>query len=567
MADGWQNNDPDMIIGKRNKMKGDIKFDGILRVEGTIDGRIIAPRESRIVVSPGGCFIGDLSGLVAAYIDGKVIGDVNVEELYLGSSAAVHGDVTCKSLQIDGGASIVGQLQVSPKAPVNSEYDENRSIVDLEKDDEDGGFPLDDDEQDRANNPAEEDREEGDAEETNESPPKPSVAPPEQQQKRDYKVILFVMEPQIDFYPGGSCWESAKVTSAEIKEEEMKMMRLSDFITSHMDEIDEIVISLDSHNRINIAHCAYWTDKQGVSPEVGTLISMQDIQTGRWKPRKDESIDYVIAILQQLDANKQLYGRRSFDNNSNNNNNNNSSSSSNHSGGIVIKPDYCVIGSRGASIVPALHDAVGAWGAHTLRNVTYVTRGQQQHHLGNNGFHNSGSNNSGSNSNGDHHAADSANGYENAMDAFARASADDKALLAAAKGDIAAAPEYYDLSFLRLLDEDDKLLVCGQTHSHSVEFSANDVLKSAATTAAIHPSNIIILRDATSTTGLQAEWEQAQLLKQQQQNQSGKGESKGAVDGNEEDGSTDTSSALIDAFWTTLQNTGVQIATTSEARL
>jgi cytoskeletal protein CcmA (bactofilin family) len=32
-----------MIIGARNKVKGDIKFDGILRIDGTIDGRMIAP--------------------------------------------------------------------------------------------------------------------------------------------------------------------------------------------------------------------------------------------------------------------------------------------------------------------------------------------------------------------------------------------------------------------------------------------------------------------------------------------------------------------------------------------
>jgi cytoskeletal protein CcmA (bactofilin family) len=34
-----------MIIGSKNKMKGDIKFEGILRIDGTLEGNIIAPYE------------------------------------------------------------------------------------------------------------------------------------------------------------------------------------------------------------------------------------------------------------------------------------------------------------------------------------------------------------------------------------------------------------------------------------------------------------------------------------------------------------------------------------------
>jgi cytoskeletal protein CcmA (bactofilin family) len=79
--EGWQSSKPDMIIGSKNRVRGDIKFDGLLRVDGTIEGRITAPIESRIVISPCGCFLGDLTGLAAAYIDGKVVGDVSVEQL------------------------------------------------------------------------------------------------------------------------------------------------------------------------------------------------------------------------------------------------------------------------------------------------------------------------------------------------------------------------------------------------------------------------------------------------------------------------------------------------------
>jgi hypothetical protein len=48
------------------------------------------------------------------------------------------------------------------------------------------------------------------------------------------------------------------------------------------------------------------------------------------------------------------------------------------------------VGSNGAAILPKLHEAVGEWGAFTLRNVTYLTRdltheGGGYQHLNSNG--------------------------------------------------------------------------------------------------------------------------------------------------------------------------------------
>lgn len=167
--------------------------------------------------------------MTAAFIDGKVIGDVNVEYLHLGSSASVHGDIICKSLQIDGGAALVGKLEISPHATVNSEYDENKSIIEGDVEDEKDEFPLEDTE--------ESPRDFVDNDEVSErnSPEKP---PP----RREYRVVLFIMEPQVDFYPGGKCGCKGASDDTEAAE------RLADFIHAHMDDIDEIVVSLDSHN-------------------------------------------------------------------------------------------------------------------------------------------------------------------------------------------------------------------------------------------------------------------------------------------------------------------------------
>jgi len=166
------------------------------------------------------------------YIDGKVVGDVNVENLYLGSSASVHGDVSCKTIQIDGGAALVGKLEISPHALVTSDYDENKSIIegDIEVEEE---FPITDEEV--ASPRGELFQEDENDQNSYHSPVKPAP-------RREYRVVLFIMEPQVDFYPGGKC--GARGASNDTEKAEI----LADYIHSHMDDIDEIVVSLDSHN-------------------------------------------------------------------------------------------------------------------------------------------------------------------------------------------------------------------------------------------------------------------------------------------------------------------------------
>ena len=86
------------------------------------------------MVCEGGCYIGDMCGLSAALINGRVVGDVNVKQLLLGARAEVHGDVKCRSIEIDCSATIVGKMHVSPHMAVESHYDEDRSIIEGELD-------------------------------------------------------------------------------------------------------------------------------------------------------------------------------------------------------------------------------------------------------------------------------------------------------------------------------------------------------------------------------------------------------------------------------------------------
>lgn len=112
---------------------------------------------------------------------------------------------------------------------------------------------------------------------------------------------------------------------------------------------------------------------------------------------------------------------------------------------------YFQVGSAGAAILPVLHDAVGEWGAHTLRNVTYLTRdltheGGGHQHLNIAAGHNH------HNHVGHSHAA--SQGRHRAVDGSAAAG--DEVQVVGGNSPHKA-KDFYDLSFLAQLNEEDKV--------------------------------------------------------------------------------------------------------------
>ncbi len=68
----------------------------------------------------GGSFVGNIFGLKCVYLDGKVVGDIFVEHVYLGPNAIITGNITCKSIQVSATAKLVGLLDVSMNNDISS---------------------------------------------------------------------------------------------------------------------------------------------------------------------------------------------------------------------------------------------------------------------------------------------------------------------------------------------------------------------------------------------------------------------------------------------------------------
>jgi len=102
----------DSLIGAGTKIVGDVHFTGGLRVDGEIDGSIIASlgKPSTLVLSEHARVNGEVT-VTHLVVNGEVTGPVSVAEyLELQSKAKVTGDVHYKTLEIQLGAVVEGRL-------------------------------------------------------------------------------------------------------------------------------------------------------------------------------------------------------------------------------------------------------------------------------------------------------------------------------------------------------------------------------------------------------------------------------------------------------------------------
>jgi len=158
------------------------------------------------------------------------------------------------------------------------------------------------------------------------------------------KTILLIIDPQIDFHPGGSLGvPGADEDSA----------RIAAFINDNLDQIDEIYVSLDSHHRIHIAHGVFWTSPEGEHPPPFTLIKHDDVVRGDWVPADASLHQHAHDYTRALEDKGRFV--------------------------LCIWPEHCLIGTPGHAVVPVLNQALQAWVKANMKPVEYVHKGTNCH--------------------------------------------------------------------------------------------------------------------------------------------------------------------------------------------
>ena len=145
---------------------------------------------------------------------------------------------------------------------------------------------------------------------------------------------FLIIDSQVDFcHPDGTLF----VPGAD-----QDVVRIANLISQHADQIDHIVVTLDTHHLLDIAHPLFWLDAAGNHPEPFTRITSTEVEAGRWIPRfSPEKVRQYIFNLEN-DGQFQHF----------------------------IWPEHCLIGSRGAALHDTLQQALNQWARQ--RDADYV---------------------------------------------------------------------------------------------------------------------------------------------------------------------------------------------------
>ena len=140
-------------------------------------------------------------------------------------------------------------------------------------------------------------------------------------------VQLFIIDPQHDFCnPNGTLY----VPGAE-----KDMERLAKMVKNNIKQIDDIHLTLDSHNRLHIAHPIWWVDGQGNHPDPFTIISADDVRKGKWRAYNPGFQKRSQEYVESLESNARY--------------------------ALIIWPYHCLIGSIGQTIDPMLNESLTIW--------------------------------------------------------------------------------------------------------------------------------------------------------------------------------------------------------------
>lgn len=160
----------------------------------------------------------------------------------------------------------------------------------------------------------------------------------------DKPVALVIVDPQWDFCdPAGALY----VNGAE-----KDMESLAKFVSDAGSRLAQIYITLDSHHILDVAHPAFWKDQDGKNPNPFTQISLEDVEKGKWVPFDPYMKKRMVSYLSALETRGKYK--------------------------LTIWPPHCLIGTKGATVVPYLMNACNEWCLNTGGMIRFIAKGMNR---------------------------------------------------------------------------------------------------------------------------------------------------------------------------------------------
>jgi nicotinamidase-related amidase len=263
-----------------------------------------------------------------------------------------------------------------------------------------------------------------------------------------FRISLIIVDAQNTFcIPGFELFVGGRTGKGAVEDSR----RLCEFIYKNLRLITEIAPTMDTHQAMQIFHSIFFVDERGEHPAPYTLISVEDIEEGRWQfnTRIAGSIgydeDYVKRHL--LHYTKELRRSEKYD--------------------LTIWPYHAMLGGIGHALVSSVEEAVFF---HTIARSS-----QPDIHV-----------------KGDHPLTE----HYSVLGPEVSTGPDGKPLMLRTESlfQKPAASE----SLYAKLTEFDAVIIAGQAKSHCVAWTIADLLQRVMAGEASHVEKIYLLEDCTS---------------------------------------------------------------------
>ena len=109
------------------------------------------------------------------------------------------------------------------------------------------------------------------------------------------------------------------------------------------------MVSLDTHQKMHIAHPLFWRDTSGAHPKPLTHISSEAVERGDWVTTDERWQAWGKSYVSQLEANKRFQ--------------------------LIIWPEHCLIGTDGHAVVDDIMGSLLEWAGQRARAVEFVLKG------------------------------------------------------------------------------------------------------------------------------------------------------------------------------------------------
>ena len=166
---------------------------------------------------------------------------------------------------------------------------------------------------------------------------------------------LLVIDPQNDFcdlpesYLAPRPLGGMEAPALPVAGAHADMLRIADLVNRGRQGLSGISVTLDTHQRVDIAHPTFWFDANGAAVPAFTEIVAADVRAGKYAPRNKDALPRTLAYLDTLEAS----GRYR----------------------LMVWPVHCEIGSWGHNIHADVRAACNGWQDAGLGVVNMVTKG------------------------------------------------------------------------------------------------------------------------------------------------------------------------------------------------